>query len=184
LRKPRKKSVRLKRDDISRSASGPGSAFARGDRHKRLESSHIICGGSILLLLMLVVMLVFGIGRGRVETSRGVVTRLKGVGVMRWWRWRLLWRLLLIDRLYFVVMIRRAVCRRSSRLRVVIRLEARVSPDRLDRFVRRVRYLVLLLLLQLLMLMLSVLLWQNASWRIDFLRAVGMDNHRVIFGPL
>lgn len=130
-------------------------------------------------------MLIFGIGRGRVETRRGVVTCLKGVGVVGWRRWRLLLRLLLlIDRLYFVMMIRRAVRSRSSRLRVVIRLEARVSPDRLDGFVRRVRYLVLLLLLQLLMVMLSVLLWQNASWRIGFLQAVGVDNDRVIFGPL
>ena len=91
--------------------------------------------------------------------------------------------LLLIGRLHFVMMVRRAVCRRS-RLHILIRLEAGVSPDRLDGFIRRVRYLVLLLLLQLLMLMLSVLLWQNASWRIGFLQAVGVDNDRVIFGPL
>lgn len=92
--------------------------------------------------------------------------------------------LLLIGRVEFVMMVRGALSRRS-RLRIVIRLEAGVSPDRLGWFVRRVRYLVLLLLLlQLLMLMLSMLLWQNASWRIGFLQAVGVDNDRVILGAL
>ena len=181
----RSKEVEMKKKFISRSAFGPGSPFARSDCHKRLESSHVSRGMSILLLLLLlllVVMLVFVVGRRRVETSRGVVACLKGVGMMRRWWW-MLRLLLLIDRVDFVMMVRGALCRRS-RLRIVIGLEAGVSPDRLGGFVRRVRYLVLLLLLQLLMLMLSMLLWQNASWRIGFLQAVGVDNDRVILGAL